>query len=103
LLLGALIGSALTLAVLAVVIPARLFGVSGKALEYSMFRHVDSADCHRLGPSRWRCDVFDGQESLTYNYTVVVSPSGCWKARAAGSRRERGCIGFRDYVRLLDR
>jgi len=36
LIVGAITGSALTLAILAVVIPARLFGVSTDALEYSL-------------------------------------------------------------------
>lgn len=104
LLFGVLVGSVLTLTILAVATPVRLFGVTRPALEYSLFRQtLDDPDCSRLAPARWSCDVFDGRESLSHKYLVVVSPGGCWKATAAGGRRERGCIRFRDYVRLLDR
>jgi hypothetical protein len=106
LLFGVVIGSTLTLAILALAIPARLFGISRPALEYSLSRQTGTLikpDCNRLGPVRWSCDVLDGQNSVTYEYVVVVSASGCWTATAAGKPRERGCIGLRDYVRIVDR
>jgi hypothetical protein len=102
LLAGAVIGSALTLTVLAIVIPARLFGVSEDALEYSIFRHEGDRLCDRLGPARWRCEVLDPGPSTTETFTAVVSPGGCWEG-TSGAREIRGCIGFRDYVRLMDR
>ena len=103
LIVGAITGSALPLAILAVVMPARLFGVSADALEYSLFRHTGDGDCTQLAPARWRCIVFDGQQSLSYKYTVVVAPGGCWEGTADGRRPERGCIGLRDYLRLMER
>ena len=106
LLFGVLLGSTLTLAILAVVIPVRLFGISRPALEYSLFRQTGTLihpDCNRLGPGRWSCDVFDGQNSVKNEYLVVVSTSGCWTATSADKPRERGCIGLRDYVRIADR
>ena len=101
-LIGAVIGSVITVAVLAVVVPARLFGVSKAALEYSMFRHEGDGLCDRVGPTSWRCEVLDPGPSTTETFSVVVSPGGCWEARSP-TRKIRGCIGFRDYLRLMDR
>jgi hypothetical protein len=102
LLVGAVLGAAVALAILAAVIPARLFGVSDNALEYSI-SPGGSVSCDRVGRVRWRCDLFDGGESLTYTYSVVVSPGGCWEARSQAAQPLDGCLGLRDYVRLMDR
>jgi hypothetical protein len=103
LLVGTLIGSLLTLAILAVAIPERLFGVSRDAVEYSLFRHAEgTARCEELDAWRWRCDVFDGQRSIDIRYDLRTMPDGCWRATSS-SRTLHGCIGLRDYVRLMDR
>lgn len=94
---GAALGAAVTLAILAIVIPARLFGVSDEALAYSI-SPVESVSCDRVGRTRWRCEMFDGGESLTYFYSVVVSPGGCWEARSQSAEPLDGCIGLMDYV-----
>ena len=103
LLVGAGIGSVLTLAVLVVAIPERLFGVSRDAVEYSVSRHAEgTARCEKVDAWRWRCDVFDGQRSIDLRYDLRTLPDGCWRATSS-SRTVRGCIGLRDYVRLMDR
>jgi hypothetical protein len=94
---GAVLGAAVTLAILAVMIPARLFGVSDDALAYSI-SPVESVSCDRVGRARWRCEMFDGGESLTYTYSVVVSPGGCWVARSQSAEPRDGCLGLLDYV-----
>jgi hypothetical protein len=97
---GGILGAAVTLAILAVVIPSRLFGVSGDAIAYSIGSYEP---CDRVGQARWRCAVVDGGESLEYTYSVVVSPDGCWEARSPSAEPLDGCLGFWDYVRPLKR
>jgi len=92
---GAVLGAAVTLAILAVMIPARLFGVSDEALAYSI---PGSFGCDRVERARWRCDVSGGDESFTYTYSVVVSPDGCWEARSQSAEPLDGCLGLLDYV-----
>ena len=99
---GAVLGVAVTLAILAATIPARLFGVSGEALAYSI-SPVEAESCDRIGRARWRCELFDGGESLTYTYSVVVSPGGCWEATSPAAEPLEGCIGLEDYIRFMDR
>jgi hypothetical protein len=97
--------------------PARVLGVSGRALGYSVARHTggvslawDVDACRRTAPRAWRCDVSsDGSSGLTYR--VRVDSRGCWTARRVGPadgiepapRRAAGCIGVRDYVRFVQR
>ena len=103
LVIGAVVGSLLTLAVLAVVAPVRLFGVTRNAVEYSLFRHAEgTAHCERAGPGGWRCVVFDGQASLDIKYDLIAFPGGCWRAKSS-ARTLRGCLTLRDYVRVLER
>jgi hypothetical protein len=99
---GAVLGAAVMLAILAATIPARLFGVSDEALAYSI-SPVEAESCDRVGRARWRCELFDGGESLTYTYSVLVSPGGCWEATSPDAEPLEGCIGLEDYVRLVDR
>jgi hypothetical protein len=93
---GAVLGAAVTLAILAVVIPARLFGVSDEALAHSI---GSFEPCDRVGSARWRCDLFDGGESVSYTYSVVVSPDGCWRARSQSGDPLDGCLDLLDYLR----
>ena len=91
--------------VLVVLIPVRLFGISHDPLEYSIERHTNTAfaDCQLTNrPGVWLCDVFDVQTSGSRLYRVRVSNDGWWTARNAG-KTIHGCLGFRDYVRLMDR
>jgi hypothetical protein len=95
LLAGAVLGAALTLAILAVMSPTRLFGVSDAAIGYA----VGSFEpCDRVGRARWRCHVTGG-DSFTHTYSVIVSPSGCWEARSQSAEPLHGCLDLLDYVR----
>jgi len=92
---------------LLVLIPVRLFGVSRGPLEYSVEAQttgrVGSADCQLTRrPGVWQCEVFDGQQSTYTRYEVRVSEDGCWTARGEGPAMH-GCLGFRDYLRIMDR
>jgi len=100
---SAVIGSLLTLAVLAVAVPERLFGLSRDAIEYSLYRQAEgTAECKRRSPWRWQCVVFDGQESIDIPYDLRVSPNGCWTATSP-TRTVNGCLGLEDYVRVMER
>ena len=93
---GVVFGAAVTLAILAVMIPSRLFGVSDDAIAYSIGSYEP---CDRVGRARWHCQVFDGRESLDYTYSVVVSPDGCWEARSQSAEPLDGCLGLLAYIR----
>jgi hypothetical protein len=92
---GAVLGAAVVLAVLAVLIPARLFGVSGAAIGHSI---GSFEPCDRVGRARWRCNV-SGADSFTHTYSVIVSPSGCWEARSQSAEPLDGCLDLLDYIR----
>jgi hypothetical protein len=98
---------AVVLGTVVVLLPARVFGVSERAVEYSMERqisgHAIQADCVRGRSSHWRCDLFDGQTSQTRAYDVQVSKKGCWTATSIGLKRAHACLEIWDYLRLADR
>jgi hypothetical protein len=104
---GALLLIAVALGAIVVLFPVRVFGVSERALEYSLERHVSGhvieAGCVRGRASHWRCDLFDGQTSQTRAYDVQVSKKGCWTATSIGLKRAHGCLAIWDYLRLADR
>jgi hypothetical protein len=92
--------------VIVVLFPVRLFGVTRRALEYSVegriTGHYGFTSCVRRG-ANWSCEVFDGGTSTSREYAVTVSKKGCWTARASAGKPVRSCLKFRDYVRILDR
>ena len=92
-----------------VLIPVRLLGVSRGPLEYSVethtVGHVAGAICDPAQrPGVWSCQVLaDVQASMYADYEVHVSEDGCWTARSDTLNPARGCLGFWDYVRIMDR
>jgi hypothetical protein len=92
-----------------VLMPVRLLGVSREPLEYSLeshtVGHVAGAICNQTPrPGVWTCQVLaDVAESMYADYEVHVSDDGCWTARseAEALRPARGCLGFRDYLRIM--
>ena len=103
---GAVLLVATALGAVVVLFPVRIFGISRRSVEYSLERHISghaiSADCVRRPSSRWRCDLFDGQSSMTTAYSVVVSEKGCWTATSIGVKPTHGCLEIWDYVRVFD-
>jgi hypothetical protein len=112
-LLPKLIKPALLVAVLVVAYlyaPA-LGSVSGKALQRSVVRALDSTGaggptaCRRIRERRWRCSVqrFQG-DSAPPSYSVRMRDRRCWTATLrSGSneplpRRASGCVGLRDQL-----
>src|SRR6476620_4203440 len=93
---------------LLVLIPVRLFGVSRGPLEYSVetqtVGHVAGAACDLTRrPSICRGEVLaDIASSIYADYEVQVSKDGCWTARSQTLKPAHGCLGFRDYLRIMD-
>jgi hypothetical protein len=84
--------------------------VDARTLGHSVASEAGSVFLDRCGGQggRWRCDVTDGSGGTTYAVSV---DDHCWRGRRiapnGGERRFpdrlRGCIGFADQVRVLNR
>jgi hypothetical protein len=101
---------------LAAVVAAYLFApvpTSPGALHNSVERETGSAgfagNCSRAGPSRWRCEVTDGQGSGSATYEVTTDGS-CWRGRRTSAdsaaeapmpTRVAGCTRLQDRYPLL--
>lgn len=97
--------------------PARVVGVSDKALAYSLRGAVDGGEtgaCEKV-EHEWRCRVlsedFGGGSFTEELYSVDVSDWGCWEAtRSDGKGGEGGalpesldgCITVADLIRIGD-
>jgi hypothetical protein len=91
--------------------PARILGVEGEQLAYSVSGAVDSpfpGRCEERKRDRWVCGTFDEEGRIAVRFRVVVEDSGCWDARrltatsdAPETRKEAsGCITVLDYLEL---
>lgn len=96
--------------------PARVLGVDGPSLGYSVARgtggvSVLAGDTCREHARYWTCNVSsDGSSGLEYR--VRSDSRGCWTARLTfnggldgkdAPRRASGCIDVRDYLRPFER
>jgi hypothetical protein len=91
--------------------PARILGVDGEQLAYSVSGAVDSpfpGRCEKRKGERWVCGTFDEKGKVAVRYRVIVDGSGCWDGRrlaeipdAPETRKEAsGCITVLDYLEL---
>jgi hypothetical protein len=93
--------------------PARILGVEGEQLAYSLSGEVESpfpGRCDRREGERWICGTFDKDGRIAVRYRVLVEDSGCWDARrltatqdAPETRKDASaCITVLDYLQLRD-
>jgi hypothetical protein len=100
------------LAVVAIVPVHRLLppigSYSPEALSHSLMGeiHGDTAasHCWREGRRVYTCSASEGSDEASYR---VTTDGRCWKARRTSgytySTHARGCVGWRDQLRLFDR
>lgn len=83
--------------------------LSNKSLAHSLARQVDTkgelgeASCRRQGNRRFTCRVPGGSGGRTASYQVRMKDRRCYTARRSGGqgkRRQEGCVGLRDELRL---
>ena len=92
------------LAAVAIVDPARLFGVSGSALGSSLSVHRDAegGSCTREGED-WSCGLDLDGSGTDITYRLTADGSGCWEAvedrpKRLPERAISGCVGLLDYL-----
>jgi len=101
----------LAVTVVAVYLFVPLVGdLSKKSLAHSLAREVDTegelkkASCRKQAKARFTCRVPGGSGKRGATYDVRLEDRRCYTARRTqgprGERREEGCVGLRDQLRL---